>query len=102
MTIWPRSAKIASLNIIVYPRSSSHLKVAVMSSRRNLFVGLAATALTLLCIELFGRFAVKVPYPPVIYLCAVVFAAYVGGMVTGLASAVVSLVYVAMLLSDQG
>ena len=73
-----------------------------MVSLRQVVAGLLVTLVTLLCIELIGEYLVPIPYPPLIYICAVVFAAYAGGMVTGLLSAVVTLSYAALSLSEPG
>ena len=73
-----------------------------MSSGRSLFVGPAITLATVATIYLVHRQLFPVPNPAVIYLCAVVFAAYYGGMTSGLISAAISLAFAAFFFSDPG
>src|SRR6185436_21074580 len=73
-----------------------------MSSGRSLFVGPAITLATVALIYLVHRQVYTIPNPAVIYLCAVVFAAYYGGMASGLISAAISLAFAAFFFSDSG
>jgi signal transduction histidine kinase len=65
-------------------------------------LGPALTLLVLIVIEASNRWLFTIPNPGVIYFTAVVFAAFHGGMVPGLLSAGITLVYAALFFSKPG
>jgi len=72
------------------------------STAYRLLLGPALTLLVLLAIEASTRWLFAIPNPAVIYFTAVVFAAFHGGMVPGLTSAGITLVYAALFFSKPG
>jgi len=68
----------------------------------RLVLGPALTLLVLLGIEASNLWLFTIPNPAVIYFTAVVFAAFHGGMIPGLASAAITLVYAAFFFSKPG
>lgn len=70
---------------------------------RRLLIGPFLTALILLLLEISSRlFGMTVPNPAVIYLTAVVYAVFEGGIVPGAISACMTLFYAASFFSLPG
>jgi signal transduction histidine kinase len=68
----------------------------------RLVLGPVLTLLILLGIEASNRWLFTIPNPAVIYFTAVVFAAFHGGILPGLVSAAVTLIYAAFFFSTPG
>jgi len=68
----------------------------------RLALGPALTLVVLLTIEAANRWLFTIPNPAVIYFTAVVFAAFHGGIVPGLVSAAITLLYAALFFSTPG
>jgi diguanylate cyclase (GGDEF)-like protein len=73
-----------------------------MSYSRRRIVGPAVTLATVVFIYLVHPRLFPIPNPPLIYFCAVVFAAYYGGMASGLISAAISLAFAVFFFADSG
>ncbi len=71
-------------------------------ARHRLVLGPVLTLLILLAIESANRWLVAIPNPAVIYFTAVVFAAFHGGILPGLVSAAITLIYAAFFFSTPG
>ena len=71
-------------------------------ARYRLVLGPILTVLVVLAIESCNRWLFTIPNPAVIYFTAVVFSAFHGGMVPGLVSAALTLIYAAFFFSTPG
>jgi signal transduction histidine kinase len=81
-------------------RGATHGRHPVVFHR--LVLGPVLTLLVLLAIETSNRWFFAIPNPAVIYFTAVVFAAFHGGIIPGLASAAITLIYAAFFFSTPG
>jgi signal transduction histidine kinase len=68
----------------------------------RLAAGPVLTLAAIAAIELIDRFVIAIPNPAVLYLTAVVFAAFYSGLLSALASAGLTLLYAAVFFSDPG
>ncbi len=81
----------------------SRFRTSIWRARRVPWViGPALTALTLVAIELLALYGLRIPNPAAIYFTAVVFAAFVGGLLSGLVAAGITLAYAFYFFSIPG
>ncbi len=73
-----------------------------MIARIRFLVGPSVTVLAIVCIAVANEYLFSIPNPAVIYLLAVVFAAFYGGMTAGLVSAAIAVGYAALFFSKPG
>ncbi|MDR7603028.1 MAG: PAS domain S-box protein, partial [Armatimonadota bacterium] len=64
--------------------------------------GPVLTVLVLLALELLSHWAIRLPNPAAVYLLAVAYSAYAGGVGSGLVSALLSFAYAAWVFSEPG
>lgn len=82
---------------------SSRFRTSIWRARRVPWViGPALTAFTLVAIELLALYGLRIPNPAAIYFTAVVFAAFVGGLLSGLVAAGITVAYAFYFFSIPG
>ena len=76
--------------------------LSALSQYRTRLVGPAVTLFIAVAVSTLAQTLYRMPNPPAVFVLAIVFSAFYGGLASGLLSAAIAWAYVAVHFSDPG